>query len=118
MTTITAQIYSPRWGHDDKYEFELTQEAMTISMGPRKSKCIWQEGRDPIWQGEPLDAILRNDSIYQPAILPSLLEHLWTSWRNGEINDSEAQTELDAVTKWLNTITTAKPETDFWKKYF
>ena len=118
MTTITAQIYSPRWGHDDNYEFELTPEAMTVSMGIRKSKCVWQENRDPIWQGEPVEAILRNDSIYPPTILPDLLEHLWISWRNGEINESDAQTELDAMINWLNTITKAKPETDFWRKYF
>ena len=74
MTTITAQIYSPRWGHNDTYEFELTREAMTITMGARKSRCVWQEGRDPRWEAEPLEGILRNDCIYPPGILVSLLD--------------------------------------------
>lgn len=118
MITITAQIFSPRWGHHDKYVFELTDDEMTISMGPRKSKCVWQTGKDPEWQGELFEKILRNDSIYPPSILPRMLEHLWISWRNGELNDSDAQMELDAVTEWLNTITESKPKTDFWGKYF
>ncbi len=118
MTTISAQIFSPRWGHNDTYELELTPEAMSISMGARKSKCVWQEGRDPQWEGEPLESILRNDSIYPPSVLPSLLEHLWKSWRNSELTDAQAQSELNAVADWLNSITTAKPKTAFWRKYF
>lgn len=118
MTVLTASIYSPRWGHDDTYSVELTRESMLISHSARKSKCVWQDNRDPIWQGESLDSHLRNDSIYAPAILPSLLEHLWISWRNGELNDAQAQTELDAVIAWLNALTRAKPQTEFWRKYF
>ena len=118
MITITAPIYSPRWGYKDKYEFKLTHEAMTISMGPRESKCVWQEDKDPIWQGESLEHILKNDLIYPPTILPDLLVHLWKTWRNGDLNESEAQAELDAVIEWLNRITEAKPKTSFWHKYF
>lgn len=91
---------------------------MLISHLPRSSKCLWQEGKDPIWQGESLDSHLRNDSIYAPSILPSLLEHLWASWRNGELSDIQAQAELDAVIEWLNALTQAKPQTEFWRLYF
>ncbi len=118
MIVLTASIYSPRWGHDDTYSIELTRESMLISHGPRKSKCVWQEGRDSIWQGESLDSHLRNDSIYAPAILPDLLEHLWSSWRNSDLNDAQAQTELDSVIAWLNALTHAKPQTEFWRKFF
>lgn len=118
MTVLKASIYSPRWGHDDTYSFDLTREAMLISHGPRHSKCVWQDGKDPVWQGESLDSHLCNDSIYAPAILPDLLEHLWKSWRSSEINDAQTQTELDAVIAWLNGLTRAKPQTEFWRKYF
>lgn len=118
MTTLTAEIYTPRWGHDDTYTFELSKDAIHISNGPRKSKCVWQEGKDPIWQGESLDSHLRNDSIHAPAVFPDLLEYLWRSWRNGEINDDDAQLELDAVIEWLNLLTRAKPRTEFWRRYF
>jgi hypothetical protein len=62
--------------------------------------------------------ILANDSIYIPEIFPRLLEHLWASWREGELDDVAAQAELDALTAWLNKITDSKPATSFWKKYF
>ena len=118
MTTLTSEIYSPRWGHDDTYTFELSQEEMLISKGARKSKCVWQEDKDPIWQGESLDSHLRNDSIHAPVVFTDLLERLWLSWRNGEINDEAAQMELDAVIEWLNVLTRAKPKTEFWRRYF
>lgn len=118
MTTIEVQIYSPRWGHEDTYEFEFTEGSLTISMGPRKSRCIWRDGMDPEWQGESIEDILRNDSIYPPAILPDLFEHVWKSWRDGTLDDAEARTELESVAAWLNAITAAKPSTDFWQKYF
>lgn len=118
MTSLTASIYTPRWGHDDIYTFELSRESMFISHATRQSKCVWRDNRDPEWQGESLESRLQNDSIYPPAILPDLLVHLWTSWRNGKLTDTEAQAELDAVVAWLNALTRAKPRTDFWHKYF
>jgi hypothetical protein len=118
MANLSASIYTPRWGHDDKYEFELTKDSMTVTHGVRKSKCVWRDNKDPKWEGESLESHLRNDSIYPPAILPTLLEHLWKAWRNGELTDAQAQTELDAVTEWLNSVTKSKPKTSFWKAYF
>ena len=118
MATLTAQIYSPRWGHADTYTFELAKDAMTIGMDLRKSRCVWVQNRDPRWEGESIESILNNDSIYGPAVLNDLLEHLWTSWRDGELSDAEAQGELNSVIDWLNSITAAKPKTDYWGKYF
>ncbi len=118
MVVLTAQIYSPRWGHEDQYTLNLTRDSLLISHAPRHSKCVWQENRDPKWEGEPLDRHLVNDHIHAPEVLPDLLVHLWTSWRNGDLNESEAQKELDAVIAWLNATTRAKPKTDFWRKYF
>ncbi len=118
MITLTAEIYTPRWGHNDTYKFEMSNEEMVISNGPRKSKCVWQEGADPIWQGESLDSHLRNDSIYAPGVFPDLLEHLWRAWRNSDLDAEQAQVELDAIIEWLNSLTRAKPRTDFWRKYF
>lgn len=115
---LTANIYSPRWGHDDEYSFDLTLEAMTISRDAQKTKCIWREGLDPEWQGESLENIMRNDNIYPPAILPDLLEYLWRAVRNNELNQAQAQAELNAAADWLNTTTRAKPQTDFWRRYF
>jgi len=117
-TTIAAEIFSPRWGHTDTYTFVLEREAMTISMEAREAKCIWRDNQDPIWEGEALHDILQNDSIYPPAIFQDLVEYLWKSWRGGEINATDAETELQEIITWLNSITKAKPKTEFWGKYF
>lgn len=117
-TVVELQIYSPRWGHSDTYTFEMAREQMKISMGPRSTTCTWRENLDPLWGGEQLHDILRNDSIYPPEIFQSLIEHAWKSWRNGELDDQGVRTELQVVVEWLNKITEAKPRTDFWRKYF
>jgi hypothetical protein len=40
------------------------------------------------------------------------------SWRNGEIASEAVDAELQEIITWLNTVTNAKPRTDFWRKYF
>jgi hypothetical protein len=62
--------------------------------------------------------MLMNDSIYPPAIVRDLIEHLWKSWRNGEIREDAVNAELQEVVAWLNKVTVAKPQSDFWKRYF
>jgi hypothetical protein len=116
--TLTVKLYSPRWGHTDTYTFELTKNVMTIGMNSSNAKCMWVEDLDPVWEGVPLCDILQNDSIYPPAIFQDLLEYLWKSWRDGDIDEAEANTELQEIITWLNKITQEKPKTDFWSKYF
>jgi hypothetical protein len=118
MPEFSGDIYSPRWGHTDTYTFTFEPDHMLISMSPREARCNWVEGRDPVWDGESIEHILRNDSIYPPSILPALFEHLWKSWRNGEVDESAVAAELAEVIKWINVVTEAKPDTDFWNKYF
>jgi hypothetical protein len=91
---------------------------MVITQGARSTKCIWRENLDPEWIGESLRHILENDSIYPPAIFEDLIEHAWISLRNGELNDTDLKDELQALACWLNEITRAKPNTEFWRKYF
>lgn len=117
-TVVELRIYSPRWGHDDTYTFTLTRESMEISMQVRSAKCRWRENLDPEWSGETLEQIMNNDSIYPPAIFQSLVEHVWKEWRKSEINDGQVNAELNELATWLNIITRAKPDTEFWHKYF
>lgn len=117
-TTIDLEIYSPRWGHDDTYSVHLTKDVMTITQGGRTARCTWLENLDPKWDGERLEGILNNDSIYPPAEFEDMFEYAWKAWRNGDINDKTVDQELQAVADWLNTITRTKPQTDFWGLYF
>lgn len=117
-TTVELNIYSPRWGHDDKYYVHLTKDMMTITQGGRNARCIWQENLDPKWEGEKLEKTLNNDSIYPPAEFEDMLEHAWKAWRDNHLDNTSINTELEAVADWLNTITKAKPNSDFWNSYF
>jgi hypothetical protein len=117
-TAVALEIFSPRWGHKYIYKLVLAQYLLVITQGTRSAKCAWRENRDPEWSGESLRKILENDLIYPPAILQDLIEHAWVSWRNGELDSSAVNEELQAVTNWLNGIARDKPKTDFWRKYF
>lgn len=118
MVQIELRMYSPRWGHDDTYVLELTRESLVITQGARSTQCTWRDNLDPEWSGESLRHILENDSIYPPATFQDLVEHAWKSWRNGELDAAAVNEELQALANWLNAITSAKPDTEFWKKYF
>lgn len=118
MPTFSAEIYSPRWGNNDTYVFDFERDTLTIKFPPRIATCKWHENGYPEWSGEKFEQILRNDSIYPPSILQDLIEYLWTSWRNGDIQADSVNTELQVVITWLNQITKAKPQTEFWSAYF
>lgn len=118
MPTFSADIYSPRWGHNDTYVFDFENDTLTIKLLPRIAICKLQENGEPAWNSETFDAILRNDSIYPPSILQDLIVHLWQSWHNGDITADLVNAELQVVINWLNQITKAKPQTEFWSEYF
>jgi len=120
MSTISVdlEIFSPRWGHTDTYSVELHNDYMTITMSPKVAKVIWVQDRDPQWSGESIQKIMNNDNIYPPEITQDLFEQAWKAWRNGELNNAEVNVELQNLAEWINTVTKAKPKSDFWSKYF
>ncbi|AFW97315.1 hypothetical protein ANA_P30010 (plasmid) [Anabaena sp. 90] len=118
MITITAEIYTPRWGNNDTYTFEFGEQSMSVSMIGPKAVCTYIPGRDPVWSGDSLEGILRNNLVHPPVSFQDLIEHLWNSWRDGDINEAELNKELQEVIVWLNKITKLKPKTEFWSQYF
>lgn len=44
---VELDVFSPRWGHEDTYEVNLTKDFMEVSMKMRKCKLSWIDGRDP-----------------------------------------------------------------------
>jgi hypothetical protein len=120
MDHMSAEIrvYSPRWGQEDTYVLQLSRDSLVISHGPSETTCTYRENLDPEWSGDSLERILMNDAVYPPSVLPRLLEHAWLAWRANEINASSLQEELNAVAEWINTSTRAKPQTEFWRRYF
>lgn len=118
--TIELKIYSPRRGHEDIYSFEISREELVINLhaGARSAKATYRENYDPEWTGEPLENMLRNDSIYPPTNFNKLIEHVWLSWRSEGLSSERVEKELQALIDWLNFITKNKPSTEFWTSYF
>jgi hypothetical protein len=116
--TVRLEIFSPRWGHNDTYSIELDRDFLEISMQARTARATWRENLDPEWNGDTIQEIMENDSIYPPAVTQDLFEYAWKEWRNGELSDQQVDSELQVLANWLNAITRAKPDTEFWGRYF
>ena len=61
---------------------------------------------------------MKNDKIYPPDGIEGLIEYLWRAWRDGQLDDSQLQIELNELANYVNISTKAKPRTEFWKKIF
>ena len=115
---VDLRIFSPRWGHEDTYSVELDHDFMEITMGARKARAAWRDNLDPEWTGEPIKQIMNNDNIHPPAITQDLFEHVWKDWRYEELSAQEVEEELNEIAKWVNAVTSSKPKTKYWEKYF
>jgi len=122
--TFRVKIYSPRWGHDDGYEFNIDENQMEITGVSKSAVCKWRDNKDPVWQGyndvsgNPFVKVLENDHIHPPSVFVFALEQAWKSWRDGELDCAEFETEINALVNWLNDVSQNKPKTDFWTKIF
>ena len=105
-------------GPNDPYELTLSNDSLVVSSPSRTAKCDWREGLDPEWTGEDLFDVFGKDFIYPPSIIPDLFEHVWSSWRDGELDSKQVQSELTVIADWINETTKAMPQTEFWKGYF
>ena len=118
MPTFHANIFSPRWGHDDVYDFEFSQDTLKISHGMRGATATYRQDHDPAWTGESLHRILKNDNIAPPEAFQGMIEYLWLQWRDRALSHEAVDAELQAAVSWLNEVTRAKPRTEFWRGYF
>jgi len=117
-TTVELDIYSPRWGHNDRYTVILDDDFMEISSHQKKTIVTYRQDEDPVWTGQPLEKTMMNDHIYPPAITQDLFERAWEAWRNDELNNQQVENELKAISTWINEVTNSKPKTEFWNRYF
>lgn len=117
--TINLELYSPRWGHTDKYTLIYNESTLTFALNNKNTICTLEYGKDPIWSELPesINSILINEDISMPEVLPELFEFSWKKWKDGTSKE-KIQEEMKILEKWLNTITNSKPTTDFWSEYF
>jgi hypothetical protein len=124
QTSFDVRLYSPRWGHEDKYEIKLDRDQMRIEGVHESAVCSWVEGGDPKWSGygegdgNPLEKILENDKIYPPTVFVWALEYAWRAWRDGRLDDQQIQEEVQQLCEWVNQVSRTRPKTNFWRGAF
>lgn len=119
MPTVNLSLFSPRWGHNDIYQVDLTQPVMTITLHARVTTCTYVPNQMSQWGGtSTLTATMQNDGIYPSGNIDHLFEHVWSEWRVGQLTDAQAAAELHLLADWINASTNAKPASPFWKQYF
>jgi Integron cassette protein len=118
------EVFSPRWGHEDRYEIVLKRDEFPVARGPSVAKCKHVDGRDPEWSGyggpggNPLMNMFSNDSIHAPAIVPFALEWAWRQWRDGAVLEDDLRSSLRELFEWIDRTARASPKGAFWQRAF
>ena len=121
---FAMNLYSPRWGHEDRYEVVATRGDLTFRMGGSLARCDWDEKRGAHWSGyndfagNPLVNMLENDHICPPSVFVRAVEHAWQEWRIGNIDSPKFEREMCILADWVNNVTRHRPRSDFWDAIF
>ncbi len=116
-------IFSPRWGHPDRYKIRFTPEAITISQGSFEAVATKEPNSDPVWQshnsgvGNPFTNILENNRIYVSRIVVDALEMAWDRWKDKQVSDAELREGLSDLFTWVDSSARNHP-TGFWNNLF
>nr|MCA8835111.1 Asp-tRNA(Asn)/Glu-tRNA(Gln) amidotransferase subunit GatB [Pseudomonadota bacterium] len=114
---LYADIFSPRWGHDDRYDLIFKKNSLVIKHLVRTAKATWDNpSHDAKWTGEGVARMMRNDHVAPPEDIEYRLERLWRAWKTKELTLEQLQDETNALADYINIGTRAKPNTDFWNK--
>ena len=122
--TVLAKVFSPRWGHEDTYTIMLTRTSLSVALDMRGAECVMHDNGEAEWRGyhrgsgNPLLAILANDSIYAPAVVPEALEWVLGKWHNREASRDELSMAIQELFSWISFTGRQKPASQFWKEYF
>ena len=120
---FSAEVFSPRWGHTDRYTVTMTREKMTIQ-GTHPAECAIGENGDPEWAGyghgvgNPLMNVFRNDMIFAPTIIPFAMEWAWKKWRGGEVEEADLKEGLRKLFVWIDQTARGKPSGGMWEGAF
>lgn len=125
MSNFTASfdVFSPRWGHADRYQIVMSNDEMRVSQGSFFAVCKQADNGDPEWSGynegigNPLMQIFTNDFIYAPEIVPFALEWAWQQFRNGADHDILRE-GLEEVFSWIDQTAKSNPSSDLWQGAF
>ena len=118
------EVFSPRWGHTDRYQIVFTPDKLLVSQGNFSATCKHGENGDPEWSGynaeigNPLMQLFENDSIYAPAIVPWALAWVWQKWCGGAVSNNDLEPALTEFFSWVDQTARSKPNSKLWQEAF
>lgn len=117
--TLSINLFSPRFGHNDKYKIEIEDNKVSFFRTRLKTAvCQWSSERGWTWEKLPIYDILSNNAIYPPHTFQKRLIYIFEAIRLGELPTSEAQKIVDEIADWVNLTTHNKPKHEFWDGVF
>ena len=107
---FTFRVFSNRWGHEDTYKLQRTQDGWVIMHIAIGGPC------DP--GGRPfLFDNLRQDSIHFPAGLDDRMEWLWHQAGTKGLTHEQVQEGLQQLGDWVSTTERSIPTHGVWEGY-
>lgn len=102
-------LYSRRWGHDDKYHIKRIYNGWEIGNLSFSGTCD-KTGFPYLYQN------LDHDNINYPEALPEYLEWLWEQAADKGLTHEQVQTSLDQLSNWVNDVESSSPK-GIWENY-
>lgn len=116
-------LYSPKWGTSDEYEFQFGQKQIKIVRNESYVLYTETESIGPEWSapanfaGHALLNMLEVYDIFPPTIFVGAIVSAWKAWKNKEISDKRVVAEIKNLCKW-DKVSERKPKTKFWRSKF
>ena len=107
---MKLRVYSKRWGREEDYSVERTQNGWKIH-----GQHIFEGESDKTGEPQLFDCLDR-EFIDYPAKLGEYMEWLWEKVEENQMGIEEIQKCLDDLGKWISTVEKSSPE-GIWKEY-
>jgi hypothetical protein len=109
LKKVKVDIFSPRWGHKDKYTFILTPKGWEIQRLAINGHC--KPSGSPI-----LYKNFNQDDIGYPSDLEDLMEALWKKAHLENLQKHQLEWQLKRIAVWINRLNYHKPTIALQKK--
>ncbi|MDP8221356.1 MAG: hypothetical protein P9X26_08420 [Candidatus Stygibacter frigidus] len=102
-------IYTRRWGHDDKYKITRNEGGWFIGNISLNGNCD-KTGSPYLYEN------LRHDLVNYPHSLPGYLDFLWDQASEQGLSHEGVQEALDQLSSWIKTCEIESPK-GIWESY-
>lgn len=102
-------VYTRRWGHDDRYTFKRTENGWFIGNIAINGNCD-KTGAPYLYEN------LRQDSVNYPKSLPGYLEYLWDQAAEEGLSHETVQDSLNILSNWIKVCEKGSPK-GIWEAY-